>query len=58
MGEGFAVPRVGYLRIGCTLSQGVWPFVPLFQDSCRLAKMSFSFCGGMNGNFRDLLGIA
>ena len=59
MGEGFAVLRVGSFEnrlqyvIRC-----LWSFVPPFQDSWRLAKMSFPFCGGMNGICCDLLGIA
>jgi len=34
-----------------------WPLVQPLEDSCRLARASCSFCGGMNGNCRDLLGI-
>jgi len=36
----------------------LWAVWQSFQDSCRLARASFSFCGGMIGNCRDLLGIA
>jgi len=41
------------LRIGCILSLGGGPFVQPFEDRCRLARASFSFCGGMIGNCRD-----
>ena len=58
VGEGYEVLLVVPLRIGCVLSLGGGPFVQPFQDSCRLARASFSFCGGMIGNCPDLLGIA
>jgi len=58
VGEGFEVLLVFPLRIGCILSLGGGPFVQPFQDSCRLERASFPFCGGMIGNCRDLLGIA
>jgi hypothetical protein len=49
---------VVHVRIGCILSLGGGPFVQPFEDSCRLARASFSFCGVMIGNCRDLLGNA
>ena len=57
-GEGCAVLRDDCVGIGCTLSEGDWPFVPPVHDSCRLAKTSFSLCGGMIGIGYDLLGTA
>ena len=52
-----AIVRDDCVGIGCILSEGDWPFVPPVQDSCRLSKTSFSFCGGMTGICHDLLGI-
>jgi hypothetical protein len=47
-----------HLTIGCILFLGGGPFVQPFEDSCMLARAFFSFCGGMIGNCRDLLGTA
>jgi hypothetical protein len=44
------------LRIGCVLSLGGGPFAQPFEGSCRLARASLSFSGGMIGNCSDLLG--
>jgi len=47
VGEGYEVLLVVPLRICCILSLGGGPFVQPFQDSYRLARAYFLFCGGM-----------
>jgi hypothetical protein len=50
VGEGYKVLLIVHLRIGCILSLGDGLFVQPFEDSCRLARASLSFRGGMIGN--------